>query len=66
MRHRRIRLVFREINYAETKGLKPVMCQSQESPDCLVTYIETRVNQPCCVKCLLHYGLLDDYPRISG
>ena len=50
----------------DTKGLKPVMCQSQESPDCLVTYIESRVDQPCCVKCLLYYGLLDDYPRITG
>jgi len=66
MRTRRIRLVFREINYVETKGLKPVMCQSQESPQCLVTYIESRINQPCCVKCMLHLGIQDDFPLISG
>lgn len=66
MRTRRIRLVFREINYVETKGLKPVMCQSQESPQCLVTYIESRINQPCCVKCMQYMGILDDYNLISG
>lgn len=56
---------FREILKQKPKNLPVRKCRSKSSPVCLLNFIQSRVEQTMCLRCLEHNDLLEAHPMID-
>lgn len=56
---------FREILKQKPKNLPVRKCRSKSSPICLLNFIQSRVEQTMCLRCLEHNDLLEAHPMID-
>lgn len=59
-----IKLNFRQTTNLYINDIPKVTCFAN-SPQCLREFIPCRLNQIMCVKCLVHYELLDQFPLLD-
>ena len=61
---KQVKLNFREITSLYINDIKKVQC-TLNSPQCLLHFMPTREKQKMCVKCLIHYNLLEKHPLLD-
>ena len=61
---KQIKLNFREITSVYINDIEKVKC-SVSSPQCLLSFIPTREKQKMCVKCLIHFDILEKHPLLD-
>ena len=61
---KQVKLNFREITNLYINDIEKVKC-SGNSPQCLLHFIPTREKQKMCVKCLIHFEILEKHPLLD-
>ena len=61
---KQIKLNFRKTTTVYINDIPKVKCLI-DSPQCLIEYIPTRLDQKMCLKCLIHHNLLNKHPLLD-